>query len=234
MVLRAHRLTGIIPACHRLVHPTSVLDSVVAFNERIRESELRTQNYDKGMGRFVRKFDPEVEMPAKVSVIQGHYQACEWAVCVTRDERRCFLLNTTFGVTKEESLWTSLSGWAVFQPRHAKRRIDLGQLFSPNEFSHVFEKRWDYLDCLDQHQNFAQESEYAQECMSLFSQGLSQMDAQSLRIRPSAEAKDEDVLFADCSRSHCDFQIAPDTGRSRLLGGAQEYGSYGIRWHGPN
>jgi hypothetical protein len=39
-------------------------------------------------------------------------------------------------------------------------RQDPGYLFYPNEFSHVFEKYWDHLDCLGQHPDFENEPEY--------------------------------------------------------------------------
>jgi hypothetical protein len=41
----------------------------------------------------------------------------------------------------------------------------------PNESSHVFEKYWDYLPCLDQHPDFSNESEYTQRHMLLFFMG---------------------------------------------------------------
>jgi hypothetical protein len=63
---------------------------------------------------------------------------------------------------------------------------------------HVFKKYWDFLSCLNQHPGFHQKSRYAQYCMNLFSQGLSGMDAQgTFELRPSAEAKEEDVLIPE-------------------------------------
>jgi hypothetical protein len=71
-------------------------------------------------------------------------------------------------------------------------------LFYPNEFSHVFEKYWDYLGCLDQHPDFESESLYSQYCMTLFSRELSGMATQgTFELRSSAEAKEGDVLAAE-------------------------------------
>jgi hypothetical protein len=71
-------------------------------------------------------------------------------------------------------------------------------LFYPNEFSHVFEKYWDCLACLDQHPDFKNDPEYTQYCMTLFSRGLSGMAAQgTFELRPSTEAKEEDVLVPE-------------------------------------
>jgi hypothetical protein len=62
----------------------------------------------------------------------------------------------------------------------------------------VFEKYWDYLACLGQHPDFANESEYTREGMTLVSQGLSRMASQgTFELRPSSEAKDGDVLVAE-------------------------------------
>jgi hypothetical protein len=75
---------------------------------------------------------------------------------------------------------------------------DPGYLFYPIEYFHVFEKYWDNLACLDQHPDFPNESEYTRYCMTLFAQGLSGIAAQgAFELRPSAEAKEEDVLTSE-------------------------------------
>jgi hypothetical protein len=61
-------LRRIIAACHRLRTPAEVVPMTVAYNERIRDSCSRTQNHHKGLDRFIRKSDPEVEMSATVTV----------------------------------------------------------------------------------------------------------------------------------------------------------------------
>jgi hypothetical protein len=56
---------------------------------------------------------------------------------------------------------------------------------------------WDYLACLDRHPDFKSDSEYAQDCTTLFSRGLCGMAAQgTFELRPSAEAKERDARVA--------------------------------------
>jgi hypothetical protein len=119
---------------------------------------------------------------------------------VTQEKRRCCLLDTEFGLTDEERLWAALSAWTTFQPRKALSQKDPGLLHYPNKFSHVFDKYWDHLSCLDQHPDFASESEYTRHRMTLFSQGISAMASQgTFELRPSAEALLKDVLVTEHS-----------------------------------
>jgi hypothetical protein len=115
-------------------------------------------------------------------------------VYITPEKLRCCLLDTAFGLTDEEALWTALSSWAIFQPRRAMPRQDPGSLFYTKAFFHAFERYWDYLACLDQHPDFKSEVKHTQYCMMFFSQGLSAMAAQgTFELRSSAEAKEDDV-----------------------------------------
>jgi hypothetical protein len=43
----------------------------VAANGAILEACLKTQNYDKGFDKFIRKFNPEEEMSAAVAIESG-------------------------------------------------------------------------------------------------------------------------------------------------------------------
>jgi hypothetical protein len=101
---------------------------------------LKTQNYDKEFGHFIRKFDPEEEIRATMTLFRGHDVDQGRAVCCTQGSRRCCLIDTRYGLTDEEVLWTGLSAWATFQPRQVKRRQNPRRLFYPTESSHVFEK----------------------------------------------------------------------------------------------
>jgi hypothetical protein len=80
----------------------------------------------------------------------------------------------------EEVLWKGLSTWAAFQPRKANRRRSPGKLFCPDEASHIFEKYWNYLLCLEDRLDFASESLYCQEHMAKFSHALAAMRRRSL------------------------------------------------------
>jgi hypothetical protein len=103
--------------CHRLPTPVEVFPIIKAHNLKIRDAGLKTQNYDKGLDRFVRKFNPEEEMNAMMSVYKGHYSDHGWAVHVTQKKRRCCLLDTTYGFSDEEAFWTTLTASAALQPR---------------------------------------------------------------------------------------------------------------------
>jgi hypothetical protein len=72
------------------------------YNLRIRYSGLKTQNYDKGLDRFVRMFDSEMELCASLAVYSGRYNDLGWAVYCTQPNRRCCLLDTTYGPSDEE------------------------------------------------------------------------------------------------------------------------------------
>jgi hypothetical protein len=69
------------------------------------------------MDRFIRKFDPDVEMFATLAIAKGQYLDHGWALSITQEKRRCLLLDTTFGLTDDGALWTALSYWATFQPQ---------------------------------------------------------------------------------------------------------------------
>jgi hypothetical protein len=97
----------------------------------------------------------------------------------------------------DEALWTMLATWASFQPRGALPRSAPGRLFYPSEYSHVFEKYWDYLPDLSQHPDFASESQYCQEQMRRFSSSLSALNLSEFQPSPSAEAKQSDLETAE-------------------------------------
>jgi hypothetical protein len=120
------------------------------------------KNYNKGFDKFVRKFNPKEEMEATVAIALGCSEDHGWAVYCKQGSRRCLLLDTVDELMDEETLWTALSAWASFQPRKASRRRNPGKLCYPTDASHVLEKYWGYLTCLNDHPDFASESPYCQ------------------------------------------------------------------------
>jgi hypothetical protein len=109
-----------------------------------------------------------MEMSATVAIAKGRHCDHGRGVYMTQEKGRCFLMNTEYGLADEEALLVALSAWATFQPRKALPRQDPGHLYYPNEVSHVFEKYWDHVACLDRHLDFQKESEVTQFCMTLF------------------------------------------------------------------
>jgi hypothetical protein len=190
-------LTGVIPSYHRAATNPVASSTASTFCQRVQEAALKTQNYAKGFDRFVPKFTPKEEMEATMFVAPGCREDHGWAVYWTQGARRCLLLDIVDGLNHDETLWTALSAWASFQPRKANRRRNPGKLFYPTEASHVFEKYWDYLTCLEDHPEFASESQYCQVHMRKFSQALAVMRHKSWTPKSVAEAKQSDRHIAE-------------------------------------
>jgi hypothetical protein len=105
--------------------------------------------------------------------------------------RRCLLLDTTDGLTKEETLWVALSAWATFEPRHKSRRQLPGTLYYPDEASHVFEHCWNHLGNLSAAPGFSDMSPIIQQSMHVFSQALGHYDCKSWETLPTADAPEK-------------------------------------------
>jgi hypothetical protein len=152
---------------------------------------LRTQNYDKGLEKFVRKFNPQEELSAVIAMESGKQGDQGLAVAFKQGPRRCLLLDTTDALTEEETLWVALSAWATFQPCRSTPRVFPGKLFYPDAASHVFEECWDYVDDLRRMPSFTSKSPICQAAMFTFCQGLNQYACQSWQPRPAAEAPEK-------------------------------------------
>jgi hypothetical protein len=100
---------GEIPEKHRAVLDASLGIQAAAWNQRIGDSGRKTQNYDKGLERFVRKFDPDQEMEATIAIAKQIHRDHGLAVYFTQQRRRCLLLGTIYGHTDEEALWYTFS-----------------------------------------------------------------------------------------------------------------------------
>jgi hypothetical protein len=179
---------GAIPMYYCLDLPEVPVETMVGTNEAILEACLRTQNYDKGFDKFIRKFDCDQEMSAVVSIESGLQGDHGWAVAFKQGPRRCLLLDTTDGLSKDETLWLALSAWAMFEPRHKSRRQFPGTLYYPDEASHVFETCWDYLGDLSSAPGFEQCSPICQQAMRVFSEALNRYDCSSFETLPVADA----------------------------------------------
>jgi hypothetical protein len=183
---------GVIPM-HFLSDPPEISSqAMTAGNGAILEAAPKTQNYDKGFDKFIRKFDPEVEMSALVAVEEGFQGDHGWAVAFQQGSRRCLLLDTADGLSKEEAMWVALSAWATFQPRHNVPRQKPGTLYYPDEASHIFQGFWDHLGNLPAAPGFGQCSPVCQQCMSQFSEVLStRYDCRSWETLPVADAPEK-------------------------------------------
>jgi hypothetical protein len=201
-----------IPDYHKAVLDEPLAVRVVACNQRIADAGRRTQNYDKGIERFVRKFDPNQDMESTIEIVKGIHQYHGLAVYTTQKSRRCLLPGTIYGRTDEEALWSTWIWWASLQPRGKQPDQKPGQLFHPAEDSQVFEKYWDYLEDLEEHPEFSQELSFTHGCMKHFSSALSRLDLADFAPGISAEAKQSDLEAAEAaavSRLH-PIQDGPD------------------------
>jgi hypothetical protein len=95
---------GVIPWQYRLELPQASPQAMISLNGAILEAALKTQNYDKVLDKYVRKFDPEEESSAVVAIESGRQGDHGWAVAFKQGPRRCLLLDTTDGISEEETL----------------------------------------------------------------------------------------------------------------------------------
>jgi hypothetical protein len=146
---------------------------MVSLNGAVLEAALRTQNYDKGFEKFVRKFDPSQEMAAVVAIESGKQGDCGWAVLFKQGPRRCLLLDTTDGLSEEETLWVALSAWSNFQPRSSRPRQGPGELYYPDGASHLLEESWQFFNDMSRMPSSTSKSQICQSAMLSFSYGLS-------------------------------------------------------------
>jgi hypothetical protein len=87
-------------------------------------------------------------------------------------QKRCLLLDTVYGLTDDEAIWTAMACWAVFKPRDEQPRKYPGRLYYPAQFSHIMEKYWSHIFDLPSHPDFVTESEISNKRMTIFSQAL--------------------------------------------------------------
>jgi hypothetical protein len=161
---------------------------MVSLNGAILDAALKTQNYDKGFDKYVRKFNPEQESSAVVAIEAGRQGDQGWAVAFKQGPRRCLLLDTTDGLSEEETLWVALSAWATFQPRLSMPRQYPGKLYYPDAASHVFEESWQYFEDLSAMPSFSSKSPICQAAMLAFSEGLSHFSCADWAPLPTADA----------------------------------------------
>jgi hypothetical protein len=169
---------GAIPIEYRLPIPKTEQgkdispQEIKAVHARILETALRTQNYDRGLDKFVRKYENLEAMSATLAIQSGWQGEHGWAVFMKQGTNRCLLLHTVYGLTDDEAIWTAMACWAVFKPRDDSPRKYPGRLYYPAQFSHVIEKYWAYLFDLPSHPDFVNESDISKERMTIFSQAL--------------------------------------------------------------
>jgi hypothetical protein len=88
-----------------------------------------------------------------------------------------------------------MKDWAQFQPKLSKPRVDPGLLFYPAEYSHVFEKYWDYLDDPTKHPETDQSALYFNSKVQ-YAEAVSSFDLSSFIPQPDADAPEKSQRVA--------------------------------------
>jgi hypothetical protein len=190
-------VVGSIPLQFRPNQVQASYEDMVSINGAVLDAALRTQNYDKGFQKFVHNFDPAVEMTAVVAIEAGRQGDQGWAVVFKQGPRRCLLLDTTEGLSEEETLWVALVHWSSFQPRLSRPRLGPGELYYPEIASHILEETWNFFGDLSQMPSFPSRSPICQAAMLSFSRGLRQYPcADSWIPHPCAEAPEKLMKIA--------------------------------------
>jgi hypothetical protein len=227
---------GEIPAKHRVVrNPEVVVESPAAWNKEIFDAGLATQPYDKGMDRFVGKFDPELPISGVIAIEPCCHFDHGTAVYFTQEKRRFLLLDTLYGLSDDEALWYTLQSWAKFHPRHASPRREPGSLFFPAQYTHVFQKYWDYLDNPQSHPDCC-ESDLTKAAMYEFASALSQMDLSHFIPEVDSEASEKSCRIAHNAaisrrcpiQDATDYWVSPEDAGTGSGGSALDQGGHNV------
>jgi hypothetical protein len=188
---------GVIPIEYRLSAPKATPTEIKAVHARVLETALRTQNYDRGLDQFVRKSENAEAMSATLAIQPGWQGEHGWAIFMKQGTKRCLLLDTVYGLTDDEVIWTAMACWAIFKPRDESPRKYPGRLYYPDQFTHVIQKYWEHLFNLPSHPDFANESPICQERMIIFSQALRSFKRKkNWNPQPDAEAPEKVLRIA--------------------------------------
>jgi hypothetical protein len=163
---------GLIQTYYRFPMPNTTPQEIKAIHARLLETALRTQNYDRGLDKFIRKYENLEAMSATLAIQRGWQGEVGWAIFMKQGSKRCLLLDTVYGLTDDETIWAAMACWAVFKPRDDQPRKYPGRLYYPAQFSHIMEKYWSHIFDLLSHPDFVNESEVCKERMTIFSQAL--------------------------------------------------------------
>jgi hypothetical protein len=143
---------GGIPEKHRIqLVGEHDLQKVAEWNTQTFIAGLASQPYGAGLGKFIAKFDSEEPYAAKIAVEKGVHDERATTIFFEQGVHRCLLTRRIHEATADEASWSAMKDWAEFQPKRSSRRSDPGQLFYPAEYTHVFQKYWDFLNDPLQH-----------------------------------------------------------------------------------
>jgi hypothetical protein len=114
------------PEKHRLIQ-VDPIDDPDAYNVEIQNLAKASQAYDRGLERFVGKFDPSTPMTATMAIEKGCHGDYGVAIFFQQEKRRCLHLGTILcAQSDEEAFWFTMMMWALFQPQSATPRMEPG------------------------------------------------------------------------------------------------------------
>jgi hypothetical protein len=190
-------IAGAIPTFYRFSLPKVTPQQIKAIHARLLETAARTQNYDRGLDKFVRKYKNLEAMSATVAIQRGWQGDVGWAIFMKQGSKRCLLPDTTYGLSDDETIWTALTCWAAFKPNEGQPRKYPGRLYYPAPSTHVVEKYWNHLFDLPSHEDFAKESDVSKDRMAIFSQALRTMKkTKNWHPQVDAEAPEKGLRIA--------------------------------------
>jgi hypothetical protein len=122
-----------------------VPDEVMAqvFNEGIRDNAEIVASVDKRFVHFIERFRNEMPVTASIRIEKGHHGEYGRGVYFEQGGYRCILAGTVAGRSEEEAwkdtLWTASAEWASFEPVLGKDKVHVEKLWTPYDFTHIFE-----------------------------------------------------------------------------------------------
>jgi hypothetical protein len=154
------------------------LEQVAEWNKETFIAGLAAQPYGAGLGKFTAKFNPEEPYSATIAIEKGVHEERATAIFFEQGVHRCLLTRRLYKVSEDEALWYTMKDWAEFHPKRSARRQDPGQLYYPAEYTHVFQKYWDFLNDPTQHPDCS-ESDHTKSSMQYMAAALSEMNLEN-------------------------------------------------------
>jgi hypothetical protein len=136
------------------------LEAATAWNKEVFVDGLASIPYIVGTGKFAAQFKPDKPYSATMAIEKGVHNDHGTAILFEQANRRCLITRRIYDLSDEDTFWEVMKDWAQFQPRLAKPRVNPGLLYYPAEYSHMFEKYWDYIDDPTKHPDVCQTAQY--------------------------------------------------------------------------
>jgi hypothetical protein len=190
------------------------LEKVATWNKETFIAGVATQPYGAGLGKFTAKFNPDEPYSATIAIEKGTHDEHGAAIFFEQGVRRCLLTRRLYGLSDDQALWHMMMDWAHFRPSRSKPRRDPGQLFFPDQCSHIFERYWDVLCDPVQHPEFPdfQETDKTISYMQAMTIGISGMSLGNWVPLPEAQAPEKSIRVAHTAAlsRRCPIQDASD------------------------